>query len=323
LKEIIAVAREKASKSESDSMKESLAKISDRIKAKSSQSSSDERLDSSESEEQPEASASYSKDSVDLTHSSPHSAGISNTPRLSPDSSGDNYDVEIQDLVSTCISSFDGYMVRPPSHEKAVVAAIRFLGDSGKIIPNAFEFDVQRISTYWRLATVDPAQCTTEIEEMGLNAAEGLLFTTVMSHGFRSLNSEEFSNAFMLRSERIFDSLARKANFTDQRSANCLNSASILMAVYSGASRDLERCAKYFSASNDIAAKHPEWVHPSLQYRSYSAMLGMSTNPRDRYNWFTKTRFIASEGHTLANKTVLAFMWIWCAKLLSRQNYIY
>lgn len=57
--------------------------------------------------------------------------------------------------------------------------------------------------------------------------------------------------------------------------------------------------------------------------RSFSAMLGMSTNPRDRYNWFTKTRFIASEGHTLANKTVLAFMWIWCAKLLSRQNYIY
>jgi hypothetical protein len=126
----------------------------------------------------------------------------------------------------------------------------------------------------------------------------------------------------MLRSERIFDSLARKANFTDQRSANCLNSASILMAVYSGASRDLERCAKYFSASNDIAAKHPEWVHPSLQYRSYSAMLGMSTNPRDRYNWFTKTRFIASEGHTLANKTVLAFMWI-CPPLVVGQNNIY
>lgn len=177
------MAREKAIKSESTSMKESLAKISDRIKAKSSHSSSDERVESSESEEQPEASTSCSKESIDMTNSSPRSAGTSSTPRLSPDSSVDNYDVEIQDLVSTCISNFDGFMIRPPSYEKAVVAAIRFLGDSGKIIPNAFELDVQRISTYWKLASVDPAQCHAEIEEMGLNATEALLFTTVMSHG--------------------------------------------------------------------------------------------------------------------------------------------
>eukprot|EP00029_Vermamoeba_vermiformis_P012885 TRINITY_DN7834_c0_g1_i1.p1 TRINITY_DN7834_c0_g1~~TRINITY_DN7834_c0_g1_i1.p1 ORF type:complete len:595 (-),score=21.86 TRINITY_DN7834_c0_g1_i1:99-1883(-) len=323
LKEIIAVARDKVSKSESQSMRESLAKIADRIKAKSSIStSSDERLESSESEEQPETSTSCSKDSLEIAHSSPHS-GAGSTPKLSPDSSVDNYDVEIQDLVSTCMSSFDGFMVRPPSHEKAVIAALRFLGDSGKIIPNAFEFDVQRISTYWKLATMDPAQCTIEMEDLGLHPAEGLLFTTVMAHGFRSLNSEELSNDFMARSERIFHSFARKSQYhADLRSANCLNSAFILMAVYAGASRNLEGCAKYFSASNDIASKYSEWVQPSIQYRSYSAMLGMSTNPRDRYNWFTKTRLIGHEGQTLANKTVLAFMWI-CPPLVVGQNNIY
>lgn len=187
LKEIIAVARDKVLKSESSSMKESLAKIADRIKAKSSPSTSgDERLDSSESEEQPEASTSCSKDSLEIAHSSPQedSASVNNsTSRLSPDSSIDNYDVEIQDLVSTCVSDFDGFMVRPPSHEKAVIAALRFLGDSGKIIPNAFEFDVQRISAYWKLATVDPTQCIIEMDDLGLNQAEGLLFTTVMAHG--------------------------------------------------------------------------------------------------------------------------------------------
>ncbi len=182
LKEIIAVARDKAASSNSDSIRESLATISNRIRAKSS-AHSDERIESSESEEQPEASTS-SKESVEVTQMSPQS-GDNSIPRRSssPDSSADNYDTEIQDLISTCISNFDGYLVRPPSHEKGVVAAIKFMGDSGRIIPNVFALDEQRISTFWKLATIDPSQCNAEMDELGLNAAEGLLFTSVMAHG--------------------------------------------------------------------------------------------------------------------------------------------